>query len=170
MVVRTLDWEITNSMSDDQEVRPGATVTLREITAETVVQICKLSDTLPKSQRKMVAPNATSIAQAHFSDKAWFRAIYADETPVGFIMLYDDADKPDYFLWRLMVAGPHQGKGYGRRAVGLLTDYVRTRPGARELLTSFVPIEGGPEGFYRKLGFEPTGEVDKGEIVVRLAL
>lgn len=157
-------------MSDNQELGPEATVTLREITEETVVEICKLSDTLSKPQRRMVASNAQSIAQAYFSDKAWFRAIYADETPVGFIMLYDDADKPDYFLWRLMVAGPHQGKGYGRRSVGLLIDYVRTRPGAKELQASFVPIEGGPEGFYRKLGFEPTGEIDEGEVVVRLLL
>lgn len=157
-------------MPDNQELGPEATVTLREITEETVVEICKLSDTLPAPQRRMVASNAQSIAQAYFSDKAWFRAIYADETPVGFIMLYDDADKPDYFLWRLMVAGPHQGKGYGRRAVELLIDYVRARPGAKELQASFVPIEGGPEGFYRKLGFEPTGEINEGEVVVRLLL
>ena len=157
-------------MADEQEVGLEAEVTLQEITAETVVEICDLSDTLSQDQHEMVAPNARSIAQAHFSDKAWFRAIYAGETPVGFIMLYDDPDEPEYFLWRLMVAGPEQGKGYGRRAVELLVEYVRTRPGAKELLTSCVPMEGGPEPFYRKLGFEPTGEVDEGEIVVRLAL
>ena len=145
-------------------------VTLREVTADTVVQICKLSDTLSDQQKKMVAPNGQSISQAHFSDKAWFRAIYAEEEPVGFIMLYDDPDEPEYFMWRLMVAGPHQGKGYGRKAVELLVDYVKKRPGAKELLTSFVPIEGGPEQFYRKLGFEPTGEIEQGEIVVKLVL
>ena len=157
-------------MTEEQEVGPEAEVTLREITEETVVQICNLSDTLSDQQHRMVAPNALSIAQAHFSDKAWVRAIYADETPVGFIMLHDDSEEQKYFLWRLMVAGPHQGKGFGRRAVELLTDYVRTRPGAKELLTSYVPIEGGPKEFYLKLGFEPTGEVDDGEIVVRLVL
>jgi diamine N-acetyltransferase len=145
-------------------------ITLQEITEETVVEICKLSDTLSEQQRRMVAPNAQSIAQAHFSDKAWFRAIYAGEVPVGFIMLYDDPIKPEYFMWRLMIAGPHQGKGYGRKAVEQLIAYVCTRPGATELLTSYVPIEGGPEGFYRKLGFEPTDEVHDGEVVVRLRL
>jgi diamine N-acetyltransferase len=157
-------------MAEEQAVGPEATVTLREITGETVVQICNLSETLSDQQRKMVAPNARSIAQAHFEPKAWFRAIYADETPVGFIMLYDDPDGPEYFLWRLMVAGPHQGKGYGRRAVEQLVGYVRTRPGAVELLASHVPIEGGPEGFYRKLGFEPTGQVVDSEVVMRLLL
>jgi diamine N-acetyltransferase len=157
-------------MVNEKTVGPAATVTLREITGETVVQICNLSDTLSDQQQRMVAPNARSIAQAHFEPKAWFRAIYADETPVGFVMLYDDPDGPEYFLWRLMVAAPHQGKGYGRRAVEQLVEYVRTRPGAEQLLTSYVPIEGGPEGFYRKLGFEPTGQVIDHEIVMRLAL
>jgi len=157
-------------MVDMQENDHNGEVSLREITSETVVQICRLSDTLSERQQKMVAPNAISIAQAHFSDKAWFRAIYADEMAVGFIMLYDDSEKPEYFLWRLMIAGPCQGKGYGRKATELLVEYVKTRPGARELSTSYVPTEGGPEGFYRRMGFEPTGEVDDGEIVVRLTL
>ena len=157
-------------MVDRRENDHNAEVSLREITSETVVQICKLSDTLSEPQQKMVAPNAISIAQAHFSDKAWFRAIYANEIAVGFVMLYDDSEKPEYFLWRLMIAGPYQGKGYGRKAIELLIEYVKTRPGARELSTSYVPIEGGPEGFYRRIGFEPTGEVDDGEIVVRLML
>ena len=157
-------------MAETGKIGPEAVVTLCEITEETVVQICQLSTTLSGQQQKMVAPNAMSIAQAHFSDKAWFRAIYADEVPVGFIMLYDDAEKPEYFLWRLMIAGPNQGKAYGRRALLLLIEYVRTRPGAKELLASYVPIEGGPEGFYRKLGFAPTGKVDDGEVVMRLPL
>ena len=147
-----------------------STVSLREITGDTVVEICNLSDTLLPYQKKMVAPNAKSIAQAHFSDKAWFRAIYADDTPVGFIMLYDDSEKQEYFLWRLMIAGPYQKMGYGRRAIELLLDYVRTRPGAQALLTSYVPIEGGPEMFYKSMGFVDTGEVDDGEVVTRLQL
>ena len=61
----------------------------------------------------MVANNAVSIAQAHFEPCAWFRGIYANETPVGFIMLYDDPDEPAYFLWRLLVAEEYQGLGYG---------------------------------------------------------
>ena len=145
-------------------------VTLREITEETVVPVCKLSDTLSARQKKMVAPNALSIAQAHYSKYAWFRAIYADETPVGFIMLYDNPEKPEYFLWRLMIAGPYQGLGYGEKAVQLLIEYVRRRPGAKELLVSCVEEEGGPQGFYAKLGFKRTGEMLHEEAVMRLAL
>jgi diamine N-acetyltransferase len=143
-------------------------VSLREITADSVSDICKLTDTLPQFQRKFVASNAYSIAQAHFEPKAWFRGIYAGDEPVGFIMLYDDDEKQEYFLWRLMIAGPHQRKGYGQQAIHLLLKYVRSRPGATSLLTSYVPDERGPGSFYRRLGFEPTGEVLDGETVVKL--
>ena len=68
-----------------------ATVCLREITQETVNSILNLRVT--KEQEQFVASNAVSIAEAHFSEDAWFRAIYADETPVGFLMLSDQPTK-----------------------------------------------------------------------------
>ena len=146
----------------------GAQISLREVTAETVREICKLSVT--PGQEKFVATNAESIAEAYFCKEAWFRAVYADETPVGFVMLYDDPSKPEYYLWRFMVAREHQGKGYGKRAMELLLEHVKSRPGAEELLLSYVPGDGSPGRFYRRLGFEPTGEKDEGEIVLSLSL
>lgn len=143
-------------------------VTLREITADTVRAICKLA--VREDQQKFVAPNAVSIAQAHFADTAWFRAIYAGDTPVGFAMLDDQPDKPEYFLWRFMIDARYQGMSFGRRALELLVAHVRTRPNATELLTSVQPGEGGPLPFYEKLGFELTGEIDDGEAVLRLKL
>jgi len=101
---------------------------------------------------------------------AWFRAIYADETPAGFVMLYDDPETPEYLLWRLMVAEPYHGKGFGRRAIELLIDYVRTRPGAQVLLTSCGQGAGSPEGFYRRLGFERNGKMYDDEVGLALPL
>lgn len=149
---------------------PGrdATVTLRPITKDTVRAICALK--VAPEQEQFVADNAFSIAQAHFEEYAWFRAIYADETPVGFMMLSDNPDAPEYFLWRLMIAGDYQHSGYGRRAVQQLIEYVRTRPNATELFVSYVPAEGSPRAFYRSLGFEDTGKMEDGEVVLRLPL
>lgn len=157
-------------MSDPTTITPESQVTLREVTAETVREVCALSDTLTEPKRRMVAPNALSIAEAYFCEEAWFRAVYADETPVGFVMLYDDPEEATYFLWRLMVAQPHHGKGFGRRTIELLIEYVRTRPGATELRASCGEGEGSPEGFYRKLGFERTGGMVGDEVELRLAL
>ncbi|MCA9944703.1 MAG: GNAT family N-acetyltransferase [Anaerolineales bacterium] len=157
-------------MSEEKE-KPGreAAVSLREITKETLRPFLNMN--VSEAQKEMVAPNAVSIAQAHFEEKAWFRGIYADETPVGFIMLFDNPEEPVYFLWRLMVAEDYQGLGYGRKAVAHLVQYVKTRPNATELKVSHVKeVPGNPGPFYKKLGFEYTGEEKGGELMMRLAL
>jgi diamine N-acetyltransferase len=146
----------------------NATVTLREITAETLRSILELK--VGPDQDGLVAPNAVSIAQAHFSEHAWFRAIYADETPVGFVMLDDQPEKPEYYLWRYMIDARYQKLGFGRQALLLLIDHVKTRPNATELFLSYVPKETGPKGFYEKLGFVPTGKVHDGEVEMKIDL
>jgi diamine N-acetyltransferase len=149
-------------------------VTLREITQETVVTIIKLS--VAESQKGFVAPNAASLAQALFSREAWYRAIYAGEEPVGFVMLYDESlrtpppDAPDVSVWRLMVDERHQGRGVGRQALRRVIDHVRAKGVFTTLELSYVPGPGCPEPFYRSLGFQPTGRMDGDEVVLELAL
>jgi hypothetical protein len=139
-----------------------AAVTLREITEENLDSVLVLSESLSDSHRRMVATNAISVAQALFSKHAWYRAIYAGEDPVGFIMVYigPDDDQPEKeicFLWRLMVGADHQGKGYGRKALEQVIEMVRQR-GAKELLVSCGEGVGSPEGFYYRLGFRRNGK------------
>jgi diamine N-acetyltransferase len=150
------------------ELSSSSTISLREVTADTVRDICRLD--VSAEQRRFVAPNAVSIAQAYFSEHAWFRAIYADDTPIGFVMLEDQPDKPEYYLWRFMIDARYQGRGWGYRAMELIIDHVRTRPRATEFLTSVLQAEGGPQGFYEKLGFRLTGEYEDGEAMMRLPL
>ncbi len=146
----------------------GAVIELREVTKDDVRAICRLA--VAPAQMSFVAPNAISFAEALFDPKAWYRAIYADGNPVGFAMLSIDRDVPEYYLWRFMIDARHQGRGYGRVAIGLIVAFVRTLPEAHELLVSWVPADGGPEPFYRSLGFVPTGAVEDNEVVARLIL
>jgi len=151
---------------DNVNLDKKSTVTLREVTKENLWDIFALE--VAPEQSKYVATNEMSIAQAYFDREiAWFRAIYADETPVGFLMLSDKAKEQKYFLWRLMIDARYQKLGFAKRAVELLFDYVRTRPGAKEILVSYVPGDAGPQGFYEKLGFVPTGEMLGKEVVMR---
>lgn len=145
-----------------------ATVSLRPVTAQTVRQVCRLR--VRPEQEVYVADNATSIAEAHFDQRAWFRAIYADDTLVGFLMLCDDADTPEYFLWRLMIDARYQGLGFGRRALERAIEYVRKRPGAREFTTAYVPGEHSPRDFYTRMGFTETGREEHGQREMRLRL
>jgi diamine N-acetyltransferase len=143
-------------------------VTLREVTADNVRAVCDLQ--LEPGQERYVAPAATSVAEAHYEPASWLRAIYADGEIVGLVLLFLDAEKPEYGVWRLMIAAGHQGKGYGWRAMQLVIEHVRTLPRATELLVSYVPGPADPSGFYRLLGFEDTERVEHGERVMRLTL
>ncbi len=150
-------------------------IELREITAATVIAIIKLQ--VAPAQQGFVAPNSVSLAQALFHPEAWYRAIYVDGEPAGFVMLEDRSglpgaqpkDREEAGLWRLMVDARYQGLGVGRAALGQVVTQLRAR-GFQRLLTSYVPGPGCPEPFYRRLGFTPTGEVDGGEVVLALAL
>jgi len=153
-------------MADKPNITKDSEVTLREVNADTVRTICNLDVT--ETQKQFVAPNAVSIAQAHFSDKAWFRAIYADEEPVGFAMLYEDHEKPEYYLWRFMIDQRYQKFGFGWKAMDLLIDRVRSHPKATCFETSVVEADGGPGPFYERLGFKYTGGYEDDEAVMRL--
>lgn len=148
------------------------TVSLREITAETVIAVCKLD---AGDGWKHVAPNAVSIAQAYFAPEAWFRAIYEDETLAGFLMLYDPTRVPspkesDLFLWRLMIDQKFQGRGLGAAAVGQVIAHARALPGISRLMVSHTQGVDRLARFYTRLGFRYTGAVDEGELVMERPL
>ncbi|WP_111765764.1 GNAT family N-acetyltransferase [Nakamurella deserti] len=98
----------------------------------------------------------------------WYRAVVADGAVVGFVMLAEaDAGTPVPYLWRLLVDRSHQRRGIGRQVVARVVDGLAAR-GHTALLVSWASGPGGPEPFYRGLGFEPTGERDGDETVARL--
>lgn len=151
-----------------------ATIELREVVKASVGEVCRLA--VAPSQTHLVAPNAVSIAQAYFEPAAWFRAVYANDTAVGFAMLYDptrtDApeDGPDVcWLWRFMIDARFQRQGHGAGALALLVEHVSTLRVARFAL-SYVPEPGNASALYSRAGFVPTGEMEDGEAVMELLL
>jgi diamine N-acetyltransferase len=149
-------------------------ITLREITADIVVRVAEL--TVKQDQEHFVAANVVSLEQGQRSEEAWYRAVFEGERLVGFVMLYDESlrkvppPSPKLILWRLMIDHRYQKRGIGRKVIGLILDYARSKGCFSDLLTSYVPGEGSAGGFYLSLGFQPTGEVDEGEIVVKYSL
>ena len=149
-------------------------VSLREITDENRDAVCALI--VDPAQERFVSSVAESLDEAAVTPEGapWYRAIYADDEPVGFIMLSWDATPAPgilgpYFLWRILIERRHQRQGFGRAALAQVIDLIRADV-AEELLTSYHPGEGEPWPFYRSFGFEPTGEIEDGEIVLRLDL
>ncbi|MFD8077005.1 GNAT family N-acetyltransferase [Streptomyces sp. NPDC059718] len=150
---------------------PG--VHLREITDDNREAVRALR--VRNKQKQFVASVSLSLKQAAKMPDAnpWYRAVYRGDEPVGFVMLSWKPQAGPYqgrhFIWRLLIDKRHQGHGIGREVLTQIADLVRA-DGATELLTSYEPGDGEPWPFYRKFGFEPTGEIDDGEIVLRLSL
>jgi diamine N-acetyltransferase len=69
-----------------------------------------------------------------------------------------------------MIDARYQKYGFGKQAVELIFEHVKTRPGATALFTSCVPGDGSPCPFYEKMGFVYTGDEDDGELVMRREL
>lgn len=120
------------------------------------------------SQEGFVAPNALSIAEAYFVPEHWFRAVTVEGAIVGFVMLHTKIENECVYLWRFMIDAPAQGDGYGAAAIREVLREIQTWPGVNGLRLSFVRGEGGPEGFYRSLGFRLTGREVDGEIEAEL--
>ena len=137
----------------------------REIDFYTLSPIINLK--VRADQEHLVAPNAITIAQYHYEPAGWVRGLWDGETPVGLIAMinpliespsFEDGDRMDAaYLWRLMIADVHQGKGYGAQAIDIAFRQARAW-GFSKLNTSVVPGENCPMPFYERLGLEQTGE------------
>jgi diamine N-acetyltransferase len=152
------------------------TVTLQPVTTENWRAVYALTKTLTPQQQKFVAPNGYSLLEALYDpdQRTNPRAVYAniqgENTLVGFIMTYYDAEYDEHWIDRLMVAGEHQGKGYGHDAMLLILDYFRSLPDCKAVHISFKPENEAAQKLYSRLGFLDTGTVQEGEIVYRLPL
>ncbi len=138
-------------------------ISFKKITNDNLRQIIELSDTLDEAQRKCVAMNGNSLAQAYVNQEhAWPRAIYLDDTPIGFIMLdltpddIPEGDQPAIYLWRFMIAKDYQNKGYGKKSLDLLIRKCKDE-NKKSLYLSCEIENDMPYQFYIKYGFIDTG-------------
>jgi diamine N-acetyltransferase len=161
---------------------------LEPITYKNVWDVVDLK--VARSQRSFVADNVCSIVTAYAVQNSGARAfpfgIYNGKKPVGFVMigfndgtLYDVEDiEPakvsfnNYSIWRLMIDKRYQGRGYGREAIGLALDFVRTFPCGRAeyCFISWEPENEVAAKLYHSCGFVENGEMDGDEIIAVLKL
>ena len=139
-----------------------------------------------KNQEDFVARNDISIIEAYIAitntASAFPFGIYDDDTLVGFLMVgfgvddsWDDAPTiayDNYSLWRLMIDKRYQGQGYGRKAVRLALDFIRTLPcgPATYCWLSYEPDNTVAKKLYQSFGFIETGETDGEELIAVLQL
>ncbi len=136
-------------------------ITLREITPDNVEDVCKLK--VSEHQKNFVSTVEHSLAQAcACRETAYPYAIYADETPVGFLMFGFYECRNQYTLWKFLIDEKHQNRGYGRAALLLGMEQMKKQYGIRELYTGVSLGNEVAECLYRSVGFQLTGLVENG--------
>ena len=159
-------------------------VRLEKVDGKNVWDLLKLK--VSETQKSFVADNDISIIEAYTAiignGYAFPFGIYDGNTPIGFLMsgfdsddYWDDAPaiaKGNYNLWRLMIDTSYQGKGYGKEAVKLALDFIRTYPcgNADYCWLSYEPENQVAAKLYRSFGFEETGDMDGEELIAILKL
>lgn len=157
---------------------------LEKVNGDNVWDILKLK--VSESQRNFVAGNDVSIIEAYTAitgnGYAFPFGIYDGNEPIGFLMIGFDVDDywtdapeiahENYNLWRLMIDSAYQNRGYGRKAVQLALDFIKTMPcGKAECCwLSYEPENEVARQLYRSYGFEETGDMDGEELIAALRL
>ena len=163
-----------NSESASRE-SAGISIELRPLDNENFLEVLLLR--VKEQQRRFIADNFKSFAQAHFDPDAWLRAIYCDNTPVGLVLL--TIEKEEYetlqclgqpYLWRLMIAEAYQRKGIGKATMQQVIEEVSKWPEAKDLYLSVVEENKSARKFYLELGFQDLNLVLEGERVMKFSL
>ena len=151
-------------------------VHLEELNKYNVWDVIEL--TVKKEQESFIAGNEWSLVHAYVGNKTegavYPFGIFDDDKAVGFLMIaYDygevcnDPDAPEisknnYFLWRLMIDQEEQGKGYGKKAVELALEFVKTFPHGKAdyCWLCYDKNNEVARKLYLSMGFQEIGEQD----------
>jgi histidinol dehydrogenase len=164
--------ELRLTRSSAEPLAQPVVFSVRPVDAGNVDAVLKLQ--VAAGQRALVASVERSLAQVAYEPAGRALALFDGDEAVGMMLLYDarlDKERPasQLYVWRLLVDARHQKRGYGRLAVQWIIDEAR-RWGVAEVGLSHVMREGHAGGFYEKMGFAYTGEIDDGEHKMLLKL
>lgn len=159
-------------------------IRIEKVNAKNIWDILELS--VSKDQESFVAPNDLSIIEAYIAvtgnGHAFPFEIFENDDPVGFLMIGYDVDDyyenpphiayGNYSIWRLMIDEKYQNKGYGKEALRLALEFVRSFPcGEAEFCYLSYELENTKaKKLYSEFGFLENGEKDGDEIVAVLKL
>jgi diamine N-acetyltransferase len=145
-------------------------VSLKKVTADNWEAVVELE--LDAGQQDLVASNLYSVAEAQFDPDARPRAVYAGKRVVGFLM-YDvqrTRGKSRASIYRFMIDRRHQGKGYGRSALGLALAEIGAIRGVKRVSIRYMAENPVAKPFYASFGFRELGQDRDGEVIAELKL
>ena len=161
-------------------------VELREINHSNWLECIRLE--VADEQRRFIKPNIFSLAEAYVHSDAnkadaeeFYRciqfAVYHGEKMVGFVQATYEKEcdfdgKPAYELYKVMIGKKYQGQGFGKEAVRLLLDYIKTFPygEAENVYVQWHPENAASERLFAAAGFAAVGTDEDGAVTARMKL
>jgi diamine N-acetyltransferase len=128
-------------------------ISLRPIDAQNWYTCCHL--VLSEQQQTYMEPNAISLLQAMYEPTLRPRAIYEEETMVGFLMYNTEPEELDaWWIYRIMIDHAYQGKGIGRHATELMLEEIGE---GKSIVVGYHPENKAAHHLYERLGFVDEG-------------
>lgn len=136
-------------------------ISLKKITPENFEDIIKIK--VSDKQKEFVSSVLYSLAQAYvYRENAFPFSIYKDDIPIGFIMFGFYEQRKQYTLWKFLVDKEYQHKGYGKAALLIGIECMKSEYGVREMYTGVSLNNTVAEQLYKSVGFRLTGIVENG--------
>ena len=141
---------------------------------------------LKKNQKSFVAPNADSLIDAYFAVteegmKVYTFGIYYGRKAVGFIMIgyncqwaakFYGLSEKYYNIWRFMIDKKYQGQGFGKEALRLAIEFIKTFPEGKSeaCWLSYEPENEVARNLYLKAGFVERLDLHKEDMEIPAVL
>ncbi|WP_342719131.1 GNAT family N-acetyltransferase [Bacillus paramycoides] len=134
------------------------------------LHICEVTETnwrsvaalnVAKDQQQFIESNAFSLAESLYEKNGTSVGLYDGETLVGYAMYgwYWEKRK-NVWLDRFMIDQHYQGKGYAKRFLRILIQFLQDKFECKIIYLSLHPDNKLAMGLYESFGFRLNGDID----------
>ena len=139
-----------------------------------------------KDQKSFVASNTDSLIDAYFATtedriKVFTLGVYYGKKPIGFMMIayncpwatkYYGLPENYYYIWRFMIDKKYQGQGFGKEAMRLAIEFIKTFPAGESegCWLSYEPENVVARSLYLKMGFVERLDLHKEDMEIPAVL
>lgn len=148
-------------------------ISVREVDAQNVFDVCELTTNqngIGTTMEEYLCCNATSIAESKYYPEMHPKALYWNETLIGFVMYKQVNSEPrTATICRFMIDYKFQHQGLGRKAFEGIVKYLKNE-GMSKVVLMIDEENAIAKKLYLSFGFEFTGKIDKDEYYYELVL
>ncbi|MGU3353284.1 GNAT family N-acetyltransferase [Bacillus sp. M5A3_1b] len=145
------------------------TLHIREVTEKNWRSLAALN--VAKDQQQFIESNSFSLAESLFEGNGTSVGLYDGETLVGYAMYgwYFEKRK-SVWLDRFMIDEQYQGKGYAKRFLRILIQFLQDKYECKIIYLSLHPDNKLAMGLYESFGFRLNGDIDDDGPVVGVVM